>query len=99
MRPAGPTDIVASTIAASMTKTLGQAVVVENKIGAGGTIAAAQVAKSAPDGYMYLIHQTVMATYPALWRKLPIDTFKDFEYIGQVVDVPMTLLAPQGNSC
>jgi tripartite-type tricarboxylate transporter receptor subunit TctC len=89
----GPTDIVARTLAASMGKTLGQTVVVENKLGAGGTIAANYVAKAQPDGYTILIHHNGMSTAPALYRKLPFNPLTDFEYIGQVLDVPMTLLA------
>ncbi len=89
----GPTDVVARTLAASMSKTLGQTVIVENKVGAGGTIAAAFVAKAAPDGYTLFIHHNGMATSTALYRKLPYDALADFEYIGQAVDVPMTLLA------
>ena len=66
--------------------------VVENKLGAGGTLAANYVAKAAPDGYTILIHHNGMATAPALYRKLPFNPLTDFEYVGQVVDVPMTLL-------
>lgn len=88
----GPTDIVARTLAAAMTKTLGQSVVVENKTGAGGTIAPAYVAKAAPDGYTFLIHHNGMATAPALYRKLAYNPVTDFEHVGNVVDVPMTLL-------
>jgi tripartite-type tricarboxylate transporter receptor subunit TctC len=90
--PGGPTDIVARTIAASMSRSLGQSVIVENKVGAGGTIGTGVVARSAPDGYTFLIHHMAMATYPALWKKLPFDAAKDFAYVGQVVDVPMTLI-------
>jgi len=89
----GPTDVVARTLAASMTKTLGQTVVVENKLGAGGTVAAGAVAKSAPDGYTFFIHHNGMATSTALYRKLAYDPLKDFEFVSQAVDVPMTLLA------
>ena len=89
----GPTDVVARTIGASMSKTLGQTVVIENKLGAGGTIAANYVAKANPDGYTVFIHHNGMATAPALYRKLPFNPLTDFEYIGQVADVPMTLLA------
>jgi tripartite-type tricarboxylate transporter receptor subunit TctC len=89
----GPTDVVARTLAAAMTKTLGQSVVVENKTGAGGTVAPAYVAKAAPDGYTFLIHHNGMATAPALYRKLAYNPLTDFEYVSQVVDVPMTLLA------
>jgi tripartite-type tricarboxylate transporter receptor subunit TctC len=89
----GPTDVVARTLAASMGKTLGQSVVVENKLGAGGTIAANYVAKATPDGYTIFIHHNGMATATALYRKLPYNPLADFEYIGQVADVPMTLVA------
>ena len=89
----GPTDVVARTLGVSMGKTLGQTIVVENKLGAGGTIAANYVAKANPDGYTIFIHHNGMATATGLYRKLPYDPMKDFEYIGQVADVPMTLLA------
>jgi tripartite-type tricarboxylate transporter receptor subunit TctC len=89
----GPTDVVARTLAASMSKNLGQTVVIENKLGAGGTIAANYVAKATPDGYTIFIHHNGMATATGLYRKLPYDPLTDFEYIGQVADVPMTLLA------
>ena len=89
----GPTDVVARTLGASMTKTLGQTVVVENKLGAGGTVAAAYAAKAAPDGYTFFIHHNGMATAPALYRKLSFDPLKDFEFVSQAVEVPMTLLA------
>src|SRR5215467_4358111 len=88
----GPTDVVARTLAAAMAKPLGQTVVVENKTGAGGTLAANYVAKAAPDSYTVLIHHNGMATAPGLYRKLPYNPLTDFEYVGQVVDVPMTLL-------
>ena len=88
----GPTDVVARALGQAMSRTLGQAVVIENKLGAGGTLAAGHVAKAAPDGYTILIHHNGMATAPALYRKLPFDPLTDFEYISQAVDVPMTLL-------
>ncbi|RYX94985.1 MAG: tripartite tricarboxylate transporter substrate binding protein BugD [Comamonadaceae bacterium] len=89
----GPTDVVARTLGASMSKTLGQTVVIENKLGAGGTVAAGQVAKAAPDGYTLFIHHNGMATSTALYRKLSYNPLTDFEFITQAVDVPMTLLA------
>lgn len=89
----GPTDVVARMIAIPMGKALGQTVLVENTVGAGGTIAAQRVARAAPNGYTIFIHHMGMATAPALYKKLNFDPLKDFEYIGQVVDVPMTLLA------
>ncbi|MDB5885825.1 MAG: hypothetical protein JWR74_1996 [Polaromonas sp.] len=89
----GPTDVVARMIAIPMGKSLGQTVLVENAVGAGGTIAATKVARAAPNGYTIFIHHMGMATAPALYKKLAFDPLKDFDYIGQVVDVPMTLLA------
>ena len=89
----GPTDVVARTLGASMSKTLGQTVVIENKLGAGGTVAAAYVARAAPDGYTFFIHHNGMATATALYRKLSYNPLSDFEFVSQAVDVPMTLLA------
>ena len=89
----GPTDVVARMLAIPMGKSLGQTVVVENTVGAGGTIAPARVARAKNDGYTILIHHMGMATAPSLYKKLPYDPLKDFEYIGQVLDVPMTLLS------
>jgi tripartite-type tricarboxylate transporter receptor subunit TctC len=88
----GPTDVVARTLGASMTKSLGQTVIVENRTGAGGTIAAAYTARAKPDGYTFLIHHNGMATAPALYRKLNYKPLADFEYVSQVIDVPMTLV-------
>ena len=89
----GPTVVVARALSIPMGKALGQTVVVENKVGAGGTLAAAAVARAAPDGYTFLIHHNGMATAPALYRKLSYNPLTDFEYISQAVDVPMTLVA------
>ena len=88
----GPTDVAARALAAAMEKPLGGQVIVENKLGAGGTLAVGDVARAQPDGYRILIHHIGMATAPALYRKLAFDPLKDFEYIGQVLDVPMTIL-------
>ena len=88
----GPTDVVGRSLAAAMTKTLGVSVVVENTVGAGGTIGATRVARAPADGYTLFLHHNGMATSVGLYRKLPFDPLKDFEYVGQVADVPMTLL-------
>jgi len=89
----GPTDKVARDLAEALRKPLGGAVVViENVGGAGGTLGAAKVAKANPDGYTLLLHHIGMATSPALYRKLPYDTLSDFEYLGMVNDVPMTVV-------
>jgi tripartite-type tricarboxylate transporter receptor subunit TctC len=89
----GPTDILARMMAVPMGKFLGGNVVVENATGAGGTIGATKAARAQPSGHTVFLHHMGMATAPALYRKLQFDPMKDFEYIGQVVDVPMTLLA------
>lgn len=88
----GPTDIVARLLATPMGQALGQTVIVDNTVGAGGTIAATRVARAAPDGYTILIQHMGMSTAPSLYKKLQFDPLKDYEYIGQVVDVPMVLL-------
>jgi tripartite-type tricarboxylate transporter receptor subunit TctC len=88
----GPTDTVARTIGIAMQNTLKQTVVVENVGGAGGTLGVARVARATPDGYTILIYHIGMSTAPALYRKLPFDPLKDFEYIGLVNEVPMTLI-------
>lgn len=89
----GPTDVVARTLGAELGKILNQPIVVENKTGAGGTVAAAHIAQSKPDGYTYFLHHNGMSTAPALYKNLKYDPLSSFEYVGEVVDVPMTLLA------
>ena len=89
----GPTDRVARDLAEALRKPMGGvSVVVDNTAGAGSSIGSAKVARAAPDGYTIFLHHMGMSTAPALYRKLSFDPLKDFEYIGQVVDVPMTLL-------
>src|SRR5438067_9416438 len=88
----GPTDTVARVIAQSMSKPLGQSIVIENKPSAGGILAPELVKNAKPDGYTILIHHIGMATTPFLYRQLRFDPLKDFEYIGLINDVPMTLL-------
>jgi tripartite-type tricarboxylate transporter receptor subunit TctC len=89
----GPTDTVARLIAQVMSIDLKQGVIVENVAGAGGTVAAGRVARSAPDGYTIFIHHIGHSTAPALYRKLPYNAIDDFEPIGLVTDVSMTLIA------
>ncbi len=72
---------------------LKQQIIVENVGGAGGTIGANRVAKAAPDGYTLLLHHIGHSTAPALYRKLPYDAINDFEPIGLINEVPMTLIA------
>lgn len=91
----GPTDTVARVTAQAMGKPLGQTVVVENRPSAGGILAPESVKNAKPDGYTILIHHIGMATTPALYRQLRFNPLTDFEYIGLINDVPMTLVARQ----
>ena len=92
----GPTDTVARLLGGPMSKVLKQQVLIDNSSGAGGTIGAGKAAKASPDGYTLLLWHIGMATSPALYRKLPFDPLKSFEFIGIVNDVPMTILARKG---
>ncbi len=89
----GPTDTVARSLGQAMAKPLGQSVVVENVSGAGGTVGATRVKNAGPDGYTVLLHHIGMSTAPALYRKLAYNPQTDFELIGLIVDVPMTMIA------
>jgi tripartite-type tricarboxylate transporter receptor subunit TctC len=89
----GPTDTVTRLVAESMSKTLGQQVIVENVGGAGGTLGAARAAKADPDGYTLLLHHIGMATSATLYRKLPYDPKTAFAPIGLVTEVPMILVS------
>ena len=89
----GPTDRVARDLAEAMRRPLGVNVVVDNTAGAGSSIGAARVARATADGYTLLLNHIGMATMPALYRKLAFSVPNDFEYLGMVNDVPMTLIA------
>ena len=89
----GPTDKVARDFAEVLRKGLNnQTVLIENVGGAGGTLGAGKVAKAAPDGHTLLLHHIGMATSPGLYRNLPYKTLDDFEYLGMINEVPMTLI-------
>jgi tripartite-type tricarboxylate transporter receptor subunit TctC len=89
----GPGDVIARLLGSSMSATLKQPLVIENVVGAGGTIGTNRVAKAAPDGYTLLLMHVGQATAPALYAKLPFDPVGDFAPIGMVTDVPMILVA------
>lgn len=89
----GPTDTVARLVAQSMSADLKQQVMIENVGGAGGTIGAARVAKSDPDGYTLFLHHIGQSTAPTLYRKLSYNAIDSFEPIGLITDVPMTFVA------
>ncbi|MEO6319786.1 MAG: tripartite tricarboxylate transporter substrate-binding protein [Polaromonas sp.] len=90
----GPTDRVARDLAEALRKSMGGGAnfVVENVNGAGGTIGANKVAKASPDGHTLLLHHIGMAAAPGLYRKLQYKPLDDFEYLGMVNEVPMTLI-------
>ncbi len=89
----GPTDTVARLMAESMSRSLGQQVVVENVGGAGGTIGMARVAKAPADGYTIAVWHIAHSTAPSLYENLKYNVVEDFEHIGRITDVPMTLVA------
>ena len=89
----GPTDKVARDLAEALRKPMnGQSIIIENVGGAGGTLGAAKVARAPADGYTLLLHHIGMSTAPALYRKMQYDTLGDFEYLGMINEVPMTLI-------
>ena len=89
----GPTDKVARDLAEAMRKPLGgQTLIIENVGGAGGTLGATKVARAANDGYTLLLHHIGMSTSPALYRTMQYKTLEDFEYLGMINEVPMTLV-------
>ena len=87
--PGGSTDLAARALGERLSSVLGQSIVVENKAGASGNIAAEQVARSAPDGYTLFMAATSFATSPAFFDKLPWDPVKDFTPISLVATVPI----------
>ena len=89
----GPTDTVTRMIAEPMAKSLGAQIVVQNVEGAGGTVGAGEVARAQPDGYTVLMHHIGMSTAPALYKDLGYKPLEDFEMVGLVTEVPMTVVA------
>ena len=92
----GTTDVAARIVAQRMQESMGQPVLVENRGGAGGTIGADAVAKSAPDGYTLLMHNITFplaSTSLALAGRLPYNLDTDFAGISIVVNVPLVLTA------
>jgi hypothetical protein len=87
--PGGPVDIIARLVAPKMSETLGQPVIVENKVGASGNVATAEVAKSAPDGYTLLAHSSAYAVNPTLFSNPGYDPAKDL--------LPLAVVAQQAN--
>ena len=90
----GATDQLARAIEKSMSDTLGQPIVIENKSGAGGSIGMDAVARSAPDGYTLAFGNSGPNSIVGQIRKVPYDTLKDFRMISMVAQVPMVLALP-----
>ena len=91
--PAGSTDVMGRLLGQTMSKFLGQTVLIENVGGAGGTIGAAKVARAANDGYTLLFNNMAQASAPSFYAKLTYDPITSFEPIGEVADVPMILVS------
>ena len=88
------TDVVARAVAQAMSKNLGQVFVVENKPGAGGTIGAGQVAKSAPDGYTLLVNSSAHTVNPSIYPNLNYDTAKDLPAVSALADMELRYELP-----
>ena len=90
----GPTDRVARDLAEAMRKPLGNvSIIIDNSAGAGSAIGSNKVAKAAPDGYTLLLNHIAMATMPNLLRNMQFKVESDFEYLGMINDVPMTVIS------
>lgn len=90
--PGSFTDLAARSIAAELTTQLGQQVIVDNRVGAGGSLGTELVAKAAPDGYTLLLSDNSFAISPGLYHKLPYDPLKDFVHVSQVAESPSLLV-------
>jgi tripartite-type tricarboxylate transporter receptor subunit TctC len=91
--PGTSTDTLTRLVTARMSESLGQPFVVENKPGAGSTIAAEQVARAAPDGYTLLASSSANVVNPALLKQIPFDFQKDLAPIGLIAEAPLLLIA------
>jgi tripartite-type tricarboxylate transporter receptor subunit TctC len=90
--PGSATDIVGRIVTAKLSEIWGQPVINENRAGAGGSIGSAVVARAAPDGYTLLINSNAHTVNPAIYAKLPYDTFKDFTEIAGLAEQPNVLV-------
>ena len=90
--PGGPTDLVSRVLAQKLSEQLGQQVIVDNKPGAGGNIAAELAARAVPDGYTIFYNTSAIVIGPALYGKVNYDTLKDFAPVLLTASVPMVLV-------
>jgi tripartite-type tricarboxylate transporter receptor subunit TctC len=90
--PGGPTDLVSRVLAQRLSEQLGQQVIVDNKPGAGGNLAAELAARATPDGYTIFYNTSAIVIGPALYGKVNYDTLKDFAPVALTASVPMVLV-------
>lgn len=90
----GPTDVIGRVVATQMGTDLGQAIYIESKPGASGTLGAYEVARAKNDGYTLLMNASVQVIYPGMFKTLQFDPIKDFEFIGVLGTVPMVAVVP-----
>lgn len=90
--PGGAVDVVARALAAKLGPELGQSFIIENRSGAGGTIGAAKLARSAPDGYALMVQNQALAISASLYGKLPYDTARDIMPIAHIGATPNVLI-------
>ena len=91
--PGGNADVITRVLGAEMSKGFGQPVISEARIGAGGNIAAEQVARGEPDGYSLLLVTTAHLVSPALYSRLGYDSISDFAFISSVTNVPFFIVS------
>ena len=94
--PGGPTDINARLYAQRLSEQMGQQVVVDNKPGAGGNLAAAEAAKAPADGYTLFYNTSAITIAPALYAKIAFDPLKDFAPVALTATVPLVLAVNPG---
>lgn len=95
--PGGAADITARTIAQAISGPLGQSVVIENKVGAGGVVAGELVARAEPDGHTMLLVSSGTAVSAALFRQLPFDTLADFAPVSQLASFDLALVVAESS--
>jgi tripartite-type tricarboxylate transporter receptor subunit TctC len=94
--PGSSTDIIGRAVAAKLSEIWGQQVVAENRVGAGGTIGSAVVARAEPDGYTLLANSSAHVANPSIYAKMPYDTLRDFTNISPLAGGPNVLIVGQG---
>ena len=94
----GVADVIARAVTPKLAEALGQPIVIENRGGAGGTLGTSVGAKSAPDGYTFVVPAASHTTTPSLYTKLDFDPVKDFTAVTKIADVPYLLVVPAASN-